>query len=330
MDNHEVDHIIYQQIASYLVGDLPVSEAQELEKWVDASEDNAAIFARCKMIWLESQMEHFEDNEFVNVDVQAAWDKVQKTIVKEEPKQVFLYQFMRIAAILLVLFGITFLVMRQSPSGDGEVVRSHNLPVSVDLVDGSNVTINKESMLTYSDEFGEKERKVTLKGQAFFNITRDTTKPFVIEANEIEIKVLGTSFDVNAASHDSVVVEVETGVVSLMYKKAQLVLEKGETGVYYRQSGTFKKRIDPISINQFWRNRKLNFKRAPLSEVISTLNQLYEVHIEVNDSVYLNREINVRFEDEDIETILDVLANTMDLKIEKSSDKEFVLQNGSN
>ena len=195
------------------------------------------------------------------------------------------------------------------------------------LKDGSEVELNQSSTLVYSDNQKRKTREVELKGEAFFNITKDSLRPFIIHTQELDIKVLGTSFNVDAKTQDSVEVQVETGVVELVYKNQKIKLVAGETGVFYQGLGKLIKRESRVVVSQFWRNRKLTFKRTELIEIVETLNRLYEVNIRVDESTEQHRKINVRFEDQDIDLILDILSSTLNLKIEKADNGEIILYN---
>lgn len=326
MKHQEFDDISYQDLARFFEGESTEAEVQTIAAWKEKSEEHKHFFATCKMIWVESTSLHFNDSEVPEVDVVAAWSKVRETISDKPTKTLRLQPLMRVAAIIAVVMTIGYFVISQffqSPT----LVRVEAADDIKELVlnDGSQVELNKSSTLVYKEGLKGDTREVELTGEAFFNIAKDSAKPFVIRTNAVAIKVLGTSFNVDSKVKDSVEVQVETGVVELAYNEQKIVLHAGETGVYYQSLGKLLKRESRVVVSQFWRNRKLNFRRTELSEIVETLNKLYDVNIRVDDVKEQHRRLNVKFEDQDIDLILDVLSNTLDLRIRETENGEIIL-----
>jgi len=328
MEHQEFDDITYTLLARFFEGEATDEETRSISSWKTQSEANADLFAKAKLIWLESDTAHFEANNVTDFNADAAWNKVERKIAKPQTSIRKLPLFMRVAAIVAVCMTVGYLVFTQFNSPNQLVeVNTSDKAQEIVLKDGSEVELNQSSTLVYSDNQKRKTREVELKGEAFFNITKDSLRPFIIHTQELDIKVLGTSFNVDAKTQDSVEVQVETGVVELGYKNQKIKLVAGETGVFYQGLGKLIKRESRVVVSQFWRNRKLTFKRTELIEIVETLNRLYEVNIRVDESTEQHRKINVRFEDQDIDLILDILSSTLNLKIEKADNGEIILYN---
>ena len=104
--------------------------------------------------------------------------------------------------------------------------------LQVTLPDGSNIYLNRNTILSYQKNFGRDDRNVTLSGEAFFDIAPDTEKPFIVDAGKASVKVVGTSFNVITNNHDSAVeVFVKTGKVMLSGDTGNRNLEI-EPGIY--------------------------------------------------------------------------------------------------
>ncbi|MFT7591512.1 MAG: transmembrane sensor [bacterium] len=326
MKRQEFDDISYPLLARLFAGECSSDELGAIQIWKSASDENAKEYASAKMLWIESQEGHFDVHGIREFDESKAWDSVSKSIKGNVKKMRSTQQIFRIAAILAVVLTVLFVAFKQFVTPHELVeVQSTDVKQVVQLKDGSEVDLNALSILSYNKEFSNDYREVTLNGEAFFKIERDTARPFIIKVNGIDIKVLGTSFNVNAIVPDSVEVQVETGLVELIFENQKIKLSAGETCVFYKDLGKFVKRESRVVVSQFWRNRKLTFKRTTLSEIINTLNDLYEVDIQVAESSQKERKINVRFEDQDIDLILDILSNTLNLKVEKGKAGEFIL-----
>ncbi|MFT5723962.1 MAG: transmembrane sensor [Bacteroidia bacterium] len=328
MEHQEFDDISYILLARFFEGNASAEDMRSIEKWKQKSSENAALYAKAKMIWLESVPDHFENEADFSYDANAAWTNVASKIVKPETVMRRMPMLIRVAAVLAVVATISFVIISQL-KGPNPMVEVHATETGQEVVleDGSEIELNETSTLEYSTHFRGKTREVVLTGEAFFEIARDTTKPFVVHANDIDIKVLGTSFNVNAHSKDSVEVQVETGIVELVYRNERIKLIAGETGVFQHSLGKFFKRESRVVVSQFWRNRKLTFKRTELIEIVETLNDLYDVNIQVDETTERHRKINVRFEDQDIDLILDILASTLNLNVVKTDSNEVILYN---
>ena len=122
--------------------------------------------------------------------------------------------WLRIAAALLLLVVSGFIINYFVFKNTEMQFQSDNSTLPVILPDGSKIILNKNSRLSYASNFGEKDRRVTLKGEAFFDVERNTLKPFVIAVNQAEVDVLGTSFNVQGyENRTEIEVTVQTGIV---------------------------------------------------------------------------------------------------------------------
>lgn len=165
-------------------------------------------------------------------------------------------------------------------SGIGEIV-------PIELPDGSLVTLNAQSSLRYSSDFGKSDRCVALDGEAFFDVTSDARKPFKIRSGELDVIVLGTSFDVkNYMGDEKLSVTVGTGKVKIGYNgdDLNLNLTAGERMVLDTQKGTLSR--GPVeSEKEFsWMSGKLVFDRQTMSEVVRMINRYYDSRITLCDT----------------------------------------------
>src|SRR5688572_24021475 len=137
------------------------------------------------------------------------------------------------------------------------IYRNHgSSPMQVSLADGSSVVLQSSSELALNSEFGRTTREVHLKGEAFFNVFRDESKPFVVYTDEVVTRVLGTSFNVRAYDDDGdITVAVKTGKVSVYTNKhktsrqvmhsPEVILSPNQQMVYHRQREVISKQLVP-------------------------------------------------------------------------------------
>lgn len=152
----------------------------------------------------------------------------------------------------------------------------------IKLPDESDIYINSASTLKYPETFGKEQRLVELAGEAFFKITPDKERPFIINTGQISIKVLGTSFNVRSYDEDEWIgVTVSTGIVSVSIfdENSSIQLTPSEELWINKKNHYFQKSKKDVLHASSWRDGYLYFDRAPIKDVINTLNRKYAVNI---------------------------------------------------
>jgi ferric-dicitrate binding protein FerR (iron transport regulator) len=170
-----------------------------------------------------------------------------------------------------------------------------------------------------------------LKGEAYFDVAPDTSKPFVIEAREATITVLGTAFNVKALEEDMAVeVLVEEGIVRLANpdNTEHVDLHVGEKGLYIRENQEVKKETDLDPESLYWLNKTLLFRDTKLSAVFETLERLYEVNIRAENDTILNCTLTAKFRNEDVDHIISHIATIYELQVDREDDNFLISGNG--
>lgn len=229
------------------------------------------------------------------IDVDRAWNKVHARINEAQPgslskgsKRIFRMNFLRAAAAVILLAvagGVAFLVTRQDPFAGAKAFASADTRnMKIDLPDGSTVFLNRNSELTYDDSFGNTERNVTLKGEAFFDIAPDASKPFRIDAGKAVVEVVGTSFSVLTENAESLVeVFVKSGKVAVESKSGsrEIVLEPGYVGKIDDEGSEKILNSDPNYLA--WNTGNLLYKGEKLDVVFRDLKKVYNMEIIADD-----------------------------------------------
>ncbi|WP_428660206.1 FecR family protein [Runella sp.] len=199
---------------------------------------------------------------------------------------------------------------------------------TVDLPDGSQVTLFPKSRLSYPKAFASAQRAVNLSGGAFFNVTKNPKRPFLVYANELVTKVLGTSFTIRAFDKDAKVeVIVKTGKVSVFSAKeagaetnapvlSGLVLTPNQQVVFDRKELNMKKSLVslPEPIAPETQKAAFTFTNTPVNEAFDKLSNAYGVTIVHDTSVLKNCEISAEFTDESFYEQLDLICKAIDAR----------------
>ncbi len=325
---------IEEIIAKYLAGEASAREEAILNEWKSQSASNLREFEQFSKLFKESSP--LKNSLSVNTD--SAWNKVKEAISQEKKPKILSikfdpYQsvFLRIAACLILIAGLAFAIFQLSSTSEDILYSvSTNDSVKVELLpDGSSISINRNSTLAYSVDHFNKKRVVKLKGEAFFNVTHDETKPFIVEASDLKIEDVGTSFNVRAIEgSETVIVSVVTGEVKITNINNQSIfLIAGEEASYNVQTKVISK-MEMISPNiSAYANRVFIFENTELNIVMKVLNEVYDIKLDSENDSLLKCRITVTFEDESIDEISEVIAETLGLEIRKANNKIIFIGN---
>lgn len=263
-------------------------------------------------------------------DSSRAFSSVKSRIQGEKPKAIsrsMALRTLKIAAavILALIIGSAayYVGQRQlaNPHMAGVMVDDAGLS-QIELSDGTLVTLNRDTKINYPDQFANDIREVSIEGEAFFEVTPNPNKPFIIHAREATVRVLGTSFSVNAyPENDRVEVIVASGKVevSKLANLQRITLDPGDKGIFINSSKQLTKSLNDDPNFLAWKTRTFIFNETALAEVIKQLNKVYRVQIELPDHKLNELLLNAHFEKETLDFILEVISNTHGLKIEKHS-----------
>jgi len=308
-------------ILKFLSGTATVDEQQQLEAWASGSAENRKILQDFQKIWQENSEQSVPD--FKTND---EWLKLKGLLDHEKhnvrkisiPSVVFkiaasLLAVAVVAVLLYVTWFRTGTITEQSADKRREVL----------LPDGSAVWLNTNSQISYTSDF-DRERNVTLTGEAFFEVTPDPAKPFVISTGAVAIKVLGTSFNVKAYEKDNVQeVYVATGKVHVRSEKGSVDLVPGDLGVLSKNDLTLisSRPDEPNAIA--WKTRQLVFKKTNLTEVATTLEHYFRISITIKNPVLEKCRFTSSFNNPTLEEVIEAISLSLSLDVVRQN-QEYV------
>ncbi len=232
--------------------------------------------------------------------------------------------FLRVAAMLIILLGISFLLKTVVFGPEQLTISGNDLNPKdpYQLADGSLVYLNKNSTLAISKRFGKKDRKVSLEGEAFFKIKRNENIPFIITTGKTTTQVFGTSFNIYSDSSEQVRVSVVTGIVEFFTTKGndRVRLVAGERGTYNpHMAGIIKENTTDRNFLA-WNTGILYFNETPLPEAFQLLQKQYS-RVFVFESKKENvPTLTTTFENLTLEAVLEELNLFLNTKNEIKND----------
>jgi ferric-dicitrate binding protein FerR (iron transport regulator) len=303
-------------LAKYLSAAANAAEITEALAWINASAENKNYFEGLKEIWDLSKPAEATAN------TAEAWKKLKTRMnVNEPPVKSSRIIYRRIAAgiaLFLVIGSLVYLAMQpgKEPKMKTLAWTLRETPETDTLPDGSRIVINRNSELTYPEFFSGKTREVNLKGESFFEISHDAEHPFIIHTCVLDVKVVGTSFDVNAfPESDSVKVSVQTGKVKCYAGKDSLILLPGEIAVYHKSTGELRKRKEDDPNTASYRNRIFKFHDTRLSDAVKLLNNAYGSNIVIKSDAIRNCGVNGEYDNRSLDFILTIISESSGINI---------------
>ncbi len=267
------------------------------------------------------------------INVDKAWNNLysrlsENGLMTETPvirRSLIRNTYFRVAATVLILLGIGSVMIYLNDKGvlsrKTTVATTENQKnLQVTLPDGSNVILNRNTRLTYWENFGRNGRNVALSGEAFFEITPDKENPFTIDAGKARVKVVGTSFNVNTNNADSAVeVFVKTGTVMVSDNEgtSSLTLDPGYIGTM--NSGSSDKFLNNDPNYMAWNNGVLIYDRQTLDVVFRDLKKVYNMDIVADDPDILENTwtTNGPVDNQSQETIIRLICGSFNLSYTK-------------
>ena len=296
---------------------LSTSEKKEFDLW---KAENKEDFEQIERVLRKfgSKNNSGTEKEF---DWKSAWLKIENDLnIAPKRKINRIYRISAIAASLLLCIGLSVYFTQSNKEVFYTNNTSENMEIS--LPDHSSVQLFPNSEITY---FHKKDiRRVNLQGKAFFNVAKQQGKAFVVNTNEMQISVMGTSFLVDASDQKKAGVFVKTGIVKVSSDKDEIILKANQQA----QMGNHAIVRDTITDSSlFIRGNEpivLNFNNQPIKNVIEVIETTFNIKIEIEKSLMDNR-ITTRIENNKLDDIMRELAYLCNGNFKKSAENLYIL-----
>lgn len=270
---------------------------------------------------------------------------------EEQPKNHFkrYSKLYAAAAVNVAVVALLYFVPgRHAAALDNKINTERGAKTTVHLPDGSVVTLNSGSRLSYNKDFGIKNRQIYLEGEAYFDVKKSPSMPLVVSTATVNVTVLGTTFNVKAYAEDSLVeASLFTGTIQLATQKdpERVILLRPREKVTINQKqnalnvpATVKEvRNEMVSLqhmtssrnnNSFdetaWLENKLVFRAVPFREVAKELQRKFNVDIYFNDTVFQDIRITATFSEASIHDIMPALQQTIPFHFTSVGNKIYI------
>lgn len=325
---------IERKIRDYFNGQLPAAEEAELIQWLKLDEKNKAYFFSFK--------ENLDPQKMQHTLLQSSYTELKsKLLINQEFNskltgrvQRLQLSFLRIAAMLLIAaiggFSVAYLMIENNAPKAEVVWFETHVPrgekSQLLLPDGSKVWVNSESDISYPSNFMDGNREVKLIGEAYFEVAKLESKPFTVETNDYNIRVLGTKFNVMtyADFHRSETSLIE-GKIEIQKGEQTISVVPGETITY--TDNQFSANETDVNHTTRWKDGIFDFDRITFMELTTRLERWYDVDIEIKNPE-LNKIVysGVFKNEETIWQVLNTFELTLPIRYTREGFRKFVIE----
>ncbi|PKQ63263.1 hypothetical protein BZG01_16205 [Labilibaculum manganireducens] len=198
------------------------------------------------------------------------------------------------------------------------------------LEDGTKVWVNSETRLRYPTQFADNKRMVLLEGEAYFEVSKDKNRPFIVKTQGVDVRVLGTHFNISSyADEDAIRTTLVEGSVSVMDNKnpdENLLLSPGHQAVFSKKSGDLENKKVNVDLYTSWKDGKFVFQESSLTDIMNRVSRWYDVKV-----FYQNKEAgDLNFTGtlkryESLDRLLGMIEKTNEVKF-LFKDKTIIVQ----
>jgi transmembrane sensor len=324
---------IDEWIAQAITGEISPENQSLLDEWLSLDEENRIYYRQMETLY-QSDIQSIHLSE---LEILSAWEKVKPQLEgkgkgkgkgKEKGRVIPLKRrnmFLRIAAAITIIAVATFAI-REYTKQEDIIYASANTVETKIIAGGSEVTLNKGSEISTAASVDVKERRVKLKGEAFFKVNEKDQAELIVQTEDLLIKDIGTSFNVKAIpGADTVFVSVSEGEVQLYTEDLTgISLLAGQSGYYVHSTHSFGKDIEVDENASSYVTKVFKFRNTSLRKAVKKLSEVYHQEIVIANSTLENYRISVNFENEELSEIMAIISETFGVQYRTDGEKYVI------
>lgn len=300
----------------YFQGTASQREEELILDWLESSEENKQVYLKERMLY----------------DVALFSGEKEQSAIKRETKRFIplLKWTAGIAASILVILGSAIFINEYRHTDDIQL-QTVTVPAGqraqIVLPDGTKVWLNVKSTLRYATNFGKRDRTVELDGEAYFEVTPNAQIPFWVNTENNSVRVVGTSFNVNAykGSNEFETMLVE-GIVDIYpANQSQVITRLAPNELFFAQNNTYRKKTVESYEHLRWREGLYCFDDASFGVILKNLEKYYNINFVVDNPEVLSYQITGKFREKDgVEHVLRTIQKDHKFAYSISEDLETV------
>lgn len=310
-----------ETLYSFFEGKTTLEQEIRIRDWMEASEENSKEFFRERKIFDAIILLGHQDEEDV---------VIQRPFYARIPFR----ELFKIAAVIALTLSVTLFVQYKNGNKERMAMNTVSVPagqrVNLTLSDGTNLWLNACSTLKYPAVFTKEKREITLDGEAYFEVTHDKNKPFIVHTDKCNVEVLGTKFNVEAYSNKEL---FETSLmegavkVSLTGNAAHSLILTPNTRAYLKNGKLVSAKIDDFGVYR-WKEGLICFKDLSFPDIMLKLEKYFDIKIVINNKQVHSYVCTGKFRQSDgIDYALRVLQKDVSFKYKRNENNDVIYIN---
>lgn len=320
-----MDHEIEQIILRNLSGEASCEDILVFSEWLSSSDTHKDSFLKIKKYW-DAEVDGMKLR-----DPEATYNKLLDRIRKAERKNRVRKLWIRYssAAAIAILIGIAGYwaggLQKNAPVQYYSYITGNSIS-SFELPDGTEISLNKNSTLSYSSSYGEDVREVSLEGEGFFSVTKNKAKAFVVDLNGSKISVLGTVFNVKNYENEHVTTAtLLEGSIRFETPDQQILLKPDQQLVFDKSSNKIEMSNVSTDLATAWKSHLIKYKSLPFKEFLDMLKKQYNVEIVLQNEALADQKVTGSFDESlTVDQILDLMKKNLSFKWKKEGYKYVI------
>jgi ferric-dicitrate binding protein FerR (iron transport regulator) len=317
-------------LKNFLTGECSEEELAEVTAFVNESEENAWEVLRLEELYHLGKFDTFA----THTRIGRAEEELFQRIKREDAirhRKAFINKWRRhvagAVAVVLAIVGLGFWLLLPDvkmivESATEGIVKETVLP------DGTKVWLNRGTVIKYAERWDDEERNVYLDGEAYFEVIKDPQRPFIVQSDAMQIKVLGTTFNFkNGKVGQTAEATLIEGEIEIKGNNGEgmIVLTPGQRAELDKSAGRLTVRQVNARLDAVWRNDLIPFERADLFTITKTLERFYQVKIILSPDVRTDVTYSgVLKKKNTVKSVLDALKNAIPIDYKITDNNIFI------
>lgn len=324
----------YLLITRYLSKQTSTEENEVLADWIAASFENEQIFEEIKTIW---QLSRVEEESGASAALYRLKDRIRQAETDAVPEQQKKRKWYAIAASVVGFLAFAGLLGQYittyylGQTGYIQQVTKAGEKKTFILEDGTKVCLAPQSAVKYPAKFSKAKRILELEGQAYFEVSKNPHRPFVVHTSTLNVQVLGTHFNVSSYKRQNLT------TVSLLEGKVNVTLEEDDTEEYSLKPGqelsfnhlshqVYQHALDSTAVTG-WMTNTLVFKNEKLSDAAKRIEQMYNVKIVFADQATADARLYAKFKNDSLKNVLETIQSAGNINYRIEANRVYLTLN---
>lgn len=294
---------------------IPDDIQRMFERWMVAHEEDHETTEALREVWNDHEAPAADEEDRKGLERLHASIRAQKS--RMSPRIILRWVCAAAAAVLIFAGGYYAAIGTVEPMRENTLLTAKGQTGEFSLPDGTTVWLNGESRLKYDNTFEDETRDVYLCGEAFFEVRKDSLRPFRVHMNDLQIEVLGTSFDAMSysfGSYEHIVLKSGSVKISGVHLPNPVTLRPNEKFILNKTSG--HSCIESVNAQNYcqWFSPRLIFDNTPLKDIITNLERRYNVEISLSTHISPEKRISLVICHEPLEDILEIISSLISIQ----------------